>query len=312
MGIFNEFQTATPEDCAAIYSLIETSHLHLPSREIAVARKPGFSFPAKVHSWASRGDTNFLEPHSPSHSKHISYGLIERFRGIWFRRDGNFQLTQRTFPPREGGGGALRYIGGYIRSLSKFRNTPKALILGQKSTLIFKKRWPFPVKRHPFFYQNTDIGWTGTRILTVDVILLCLFSGSRLGSPVTSGAPRRQSRVYFVDCKGNFKPHTLYQGTKKYPSFTKSQTCGGLKKDPFFREIRNASDPPPPPSPGLPWDSCDQVVIVSTLFINCIYRGLQIKKNIFTIWINFIYCRFININKHIIGYHGLCTAPCSN
>ena len=31
-----------------------------------------------------------------------------------------------------------------------------------------------------------------------------------------------------------------------YPSFTKSRTCGGLKKDPFFREIRNVGAPPPP------------------------------------------------------------------
>ena len=30
-----------------------------------------------------------------------------------------------------GGGGALGYLGGRIRSLSKFKNTPKALISGQ-------------------------------------------------------------------------------------------------------------------------------------------------------------------------------------
>ena len=39
-----------------------------------------------------------------------------------------------------GGGGALGYLGGCIRSLSKFKNTPKALISGQKSTLILIKR----------------------------------------------------------------------------------------------------------------------------------------------------------------------------
>ena len=37
-------------------------------------------------------------------------------------------------------GGALGYLGGCIRSLSKFKNTPKALISGQKSTLILIKR----------------------------------------------------------------------------------------------------------------------------------------------------------------------------
>ena len=39
-----------------------------------------------------------------------------------------------------GGGGALGYLGGRIRSLSKLKNTPKALISGQKSTLILIKR----------------------------------------------------------------------------------------------------------------------------------------------------------------------------
>ena len=34
-----------------------------------------------------------------------------------------------------GGEGALRYRGGCLRLLSKFKNTPKALISGQKSTL---------------------------------------------------------------------------------------------------------------------------------------------------------------------------------
>ena len=65
-----------------------------------------------------------------------------------------------------GGGGALGYLGGRIRLLSKFKNTPKALISGQKSTLILIKRWFFQLNKHPFFCQNTDIGWTGTRILT--------------------------------------------------------------------------------------------------------------------------------------------------
>ena len=37
-------------------------------------------------------------------------------------------------------GGALGYLGGCIRSLSKLKNTPKALIYGQKSTLILIKR----------------------------------------------------------------------------------------------------------------------------------------------------------------------------
>ena len=38
------------------------------------------------------------------------------------------------------GGGALGYLGGRIHSLLKLKNTPKALISGQKSTLILIKR----------------------------------------------------------------------------------------------------------------------------------------------------------------------------
>ena len=42
--------------------------------------------------------------------------------------------------PGGGGGGALGYLGGCICSLSKLKNNPKALISGQKSTLILIKR----------------------------------------------------------------------------------------------------------------------------------------------------------------------------
>ena len=54
--------------------------------------------------------------------------------------------------------GALGYLGGCIRSLSKLKNTPKALISGQKSTLILIKHTFFPLNKDPFLYQNTDIG----------------------------------------------------------------------------------------------------------------------------------------------------------
>ena len=37
-----------------------------------------------------------------------------------------------------GGGGSPRYLGGCIRSLSKFKNTPKALISGQKKLYYYK------------------------------------------------------------------------------------------------------------------------------------------------------------------------------
>ena len=38
----------------------------------------------------------------------------------------------------------------------------------------------------------------------------------------------------FRGLQGDFDPHTSYLGTKKYPSFTKSRTCGGLKKRPLL------------------------------------------------------------------------------
>ena len=49
--------------------------------------------------------------------------------------------------PGGGGGGALGYLGGCIRSFIKIKkNTPKALISGQKSTLILNKTLIFSTK----------------------------------------------------------------------------------------------------------------------------------------------------------------------
>ena len=95
-------------------------------------------------------------------------------------------------------------------------------------------------------------GWTGTLILTLDFIILCLFSGSKLGSPVTSGVTRRQSCVYFVDCKGISSTHTLYLGTKKYRSFTKSRTCGGPPSSAkYVTQVRPPSVPECPPTHSI-------------------------------------------------------------
>ena len=64
----------------------------------------------------------------------------------------DIQDQNHPYHPGGGGGGALGFLGGRIRSLSELKNTPKALSFGQKSTLTF------PLNKHPFFYQNTDIG----------------------------------------------------------------------------------------------------------------------------------------------------------
>ena len=54
--------------------------------------------------------------------------------------------TSNNFHSVPRGGGALGYLGGRIRSLSKLKNTPKALISGQKSTLILIKMLTFSTK----------------------------------------------------------------------------------------------------------------------------------------------------------------------
>ena len=60
-------------------------------------------------------------------------------------------------------------------------------------------------------------------------------------------------------------------GTKKYPSFTKSQTCGSLKKDPFLCEIRNVGAAPlysSVPPPGLHAGQVEIVAIVMPLIFS--------------------------------------------
>ena len=85
-------------------------------------------------------------------------------------------------------GGSLWYLEGCIRSFSKLKNIPKALIPGQKRTLIFKNADIFSSKKtHPSFIKTMTLD---ERILTLDFIILCLISGSRLGSLVTSGVTR--------------------------------------------------------------------------------------------------------------------------
>ena len=61
------------------------------------------------------------------------------------------------YPGGGGGGGGTWVFRVLIRSLSKFKNTPKALISGQKCTLILKKRWLFPVKNTPSFIKTQTL-----------------------------------------------------------------------------------------------------------------------------------------------------------
>ena len=59
----------------------------------------------------------------------------------------NFKIFSRGGGGGGGGWGlALRYRGGRIRSFSKFKNTPIALISGHKNTLILIKTLTFSSK----------------------------------------------------------------------------------------------------------------------------------------------------------------------
>ena len=90
---------------------------------------------------------------------------------------------------------------------------------------------PYLLNKHPFFYQNTDIGWTGTRILTIDFIILCLFSGGKWRQQTRKPLGVRTAYISWIvrEFSPPPPPHTSYLGTKKYPTFTKSRTCRGLK-----------------------------------------------------------------------------------
>ena len=99
----------------------------------------------------------------------------------------------------------------------------------------------------------------GTRILTLDFIVLCLFSGSKLGSPVTSEVTRRQSRAYFVDCERIFTPILRTWVQKSTLLLQNRWHAEVLKKTPssakYVTRVRPPSvpeSPPPPPPPPPP------------------------------------------------------------
>ena len=130
-------------------------------------------------------------------------------------------------PYPQGGTSVFR---GVLMLVIKILKYPKSTdFRPKKKHPYFFKTLTFSSKKTPLFFIKTH--WmNGTHILTFEVKILCLFSGSRHGSPVTSGVSRRQSRRHFVDCKGIFTPHTSYLGTKKYPSFTKLRYISRYKK----------------------------------------------------------------------------------
>ena len=79
-----------------------------------------------------------------------------------------------------------------------------------------------------------------------------------------------------MDCKGNFTPHTSYLGTKKYPSFTKSRTCGGLKKTPSSAKYVTQVRPPSVPECLPPLGISEPLDEILTLV--CVMLGSTLKS----------------------------------
>ena len=136
-------------------------------------------------------------------------------------------------PPGGGGGGTLVCMGVHTLVIN---------ILRFEAPLFKKNRWLFPVKKTSLLLSKHWHWMNGNTY--VDFIILCLFSGSRLGSPVTSGVTRRQSRGHFVDCK-RFStppppPNTSYLGT---PAVTRNKRSSSeIRWLPIHQHLSPRSD----------------------------------------------------------------------
>ena len=104
-----------------------------------------------------------------------------------------------------------------------------------------------------------------------------MFSGSKLGSPVTSGVTRRESRVYFVDCKGILTPVLRAWVQKSTLLLQNRGHAEVLKKTPssakYVTRVRPPSVPecPPPPPPG-------GHVSLSNLTPSYLYTNFQVNS----------------------------------
>ena len=124
-----------------------------------------------------------------------------------------------------GGGGGTE--GGAYTRYQNFKIPHKHWFHGLKSTLILIKTLTLSSKKTPLLLSKH---WHWMNRNTY--FNLRFYNPLRqLLSPVTLGVTRRQSRVYFVDCKGIFTPPPYF--------------VPGYKKVSF-------SNPPPPPPPPPP------------------------------------------------------------
>ena len=82
-----------------------------------------------------------------------------------------------------------------------------------------------------------------------------MFNGSKwrqqTRKPSHFGSHSASEPRIFRGLLGDFDPHTSYLGTKKYPSFTKSRICGGLKKRPpsYAKYVTGVQPPSIPECP---------------------------------------------------------------
>ena len=84
-----------------------------------------------------------------------------------------------------------------------------------------------------------------------------MFNGSKwrqqTRKPSHFGSHSASEPRIFRGLLGDFDPHTSYLGTKKYPSFTKSRICGGLKKRPpsYAKYVTGVQPPSTPECPPV-------------------------------------------------------------
>ena len=171
--------------------------------------------------------------------------------GLWHSNT----FSWRSYSVRGRGGG---HFGIYKVAYAHFQNLKIPLnywFQARKGPLFSETLTFFTVNNTPSFIKTLTLD---ERILTLDFIILCLISSSRLGSLVTSGVTRRHSRGYFVDCKGILSPHTSYLGTK---------ICN-VGEAPLYTWLH----PPPTPPPGSE--------VLQDLICN--YKGRNSAKN--TVW----------------------------
>ena len=118
------------------------SRIHCSQRCLQDSNCWGYNF-NKASRQCQYGVRTYGEHTFEASQQDVSFGVVD----LKTDRSSEYNGCCLLFPLGGGGGGGdLGYLGGRIRSLSKLKNTPKALIIGQKSTLILIKTLTFSSK----------------------------------------------------------------------------------------------------------------------------------------------------------------------